>query len=748
MNYPMNFIRNSNEYCTPDKFVPAPYFRRNFQLKDLKIKKATLLICGLGFYEVYINGIDITKGHLAPYRSNLDHYIYYDSYELSDKLVDGKNVIGVLLGNGFQNPLVETWRFSETVWRGAPILSFSLEIEYIDETVQTVISDTDTKTACSPILLNDIHLGEYYDARLEIENWNSIGFDDSKWKNAEIASKPHGQPRLCMVEPIVERGELKPVSITKYENGYIYDFGVNDSGICKLSIIGKMGQKILLQHFEKLVNGKPFLNNIKFKPEQRFQEDEYICSGNGLEVHTPRFTYHGFRYVYVTGINKEQATSKLLTFILMSSNIRQTGCFECSDEMVNKIQDATIRSDISNFYYFPTDCPQREKNGWTADASLSAEQMLINFAPEKSLKEWLVNIYRAIDEQGRVPGIIPNSGWGYDKLNGPAWDNVIVNLPYYIYIYRGDKSVLEDLKNPLMRYLTYLYNLINEDELIEYGLGDWCQTDTITEDAFDTPSIVTNSIMAVDIAEKASYIYSVLEMTEQMEYAQKLGLRIRNALRTKLFNTNNAIALCKTQTAQAMAIYYKIFDTAEIPKAVEKLVELIKNNNGFMKVGVLGGRVIFRVLAENGYSDLAYDMITRPEFPSYANWIKRGATTLWELFTLDDEAKGSLNHHFWGDVSAWFYTYLAGIKLNPEKDSPEKVIISPCFISKLDYVKAECELQCGKLSVKWERKENEIKMKVFAPQDAKITLILNDGYRLIDGCSEKEIVSGEYIIVK
>ena len=744
----MNFIRNSNEYCTPDKFVPAPYFRRNFQLKDLKIKKATLLICGLGFYEVYINGIDITKGHLAPYRSNLDHYIYYDSYELSDKLVEGKNVIGVLLGNGFQNPLVETWRFSETVWRGAPILSFSLEIEYIDETVQTVISDTDTKTACSPIVLNDIHLGEYYDARLEIENWNSIGFDDSDWKNAEIAPKPHGKPRLCTVEPIVERGELKPVSITEYENGYIYDFGVNDAGVCRLSINGNVGQKILLQHFEKLVNGKPFLNNIKFKPEQRFQEDEYICSGNGLEVHTPRFTYHGFRYVYVTGINKEQATSKLLTFILMSSNIRQIGCFECSDEIVNKIQDATIRSDISNFYYFPTDCPQREKNGWTADASLSAEQMLLNFAPEKSLKEWLVNIYRAIDEQGRVPGIIPNSGWGYDKLNGPAWDNVIVNLPYYIYIYRGDKSVLEDLKNPLMRYLTYLYNLINDDDLIEYGLGDWCQTDTKTEDAFDTPSVVTNSIMAVDIAEKASYIYSVLEMTEQMEYAQKLGLRIRNALRTKLYDTNNAIALCKTQTAQAMAIYYKIFDTAEIPKAVEKLVELIKNNNGFMKVGVLGGRVLFRVLAENGYSDLAYDMIVRPEFPSYGNWIKRGATTLWELFTQDDKAKGSLNHHFWGDVSAWFYTYLAGIRINAERTDPNSVILSPCFIDKLDYVSAKHTLPCGELSINWKRENEKIILCVNAPNKVIGKIILNNNYYFDDNKMEKNLVSGNYTILK
>lgn len=742
MKFPMYFIRNSEKYCKPNDFVPAPYFRKSFLIENINIKKATLLICGLGFYEVYINGTDITKGYLAPYRSNHDHYIYFDRYDISDKLIAGKNVLGALLGNGFQNPMVETWRFSETVWRGAPILSFLLEVEYCDGTVQQVISDTETKTADSPILLNDIHLGEYYDARLEIEDWNAINFDDSNWKNSEIAPRPHGSPRLCQVEPIVKRGEIKPVSITECDGGYIYDFGANDAGVCKLSINGEVGQKILLQHFEKLVCGKPFFNNIKFKPEQRFQEDEYICSGKGLETHIPRFTYHGFRYVYVTGINSQQATNDLLTFVVMSSDIKQTGYFECSDVTVNKIQAATVRSDISNFYYFPTDCPQREKNGWTADASLSIEQMLLNFAPENSLKEWLINIYRSIDEQGRVPGIIPNSGWGYDKLNGPAWDSVIVNLPYYIYIYRGDKSVFEDLKAPFMRYLTNLYSLLNEDDLVEYGLGDWCQVDTKTEDAFDTPAVVTNSIMTVDIAEKAAFIYEVLGLNEQKEYAQKLAVRVKNALRAKLCDTDNAIALCQTQTAQAMGIYYNIFSSKEQPEAVENLIKLIKENDGFMKVGVLGGRVIFRVLAENGYADLAYNMITRPEFPSYANWIERGATTLWELFTLDDTAKGSLNHHFWGDVSAWFYTYLAGIRINPNKSNPNNIIISPCFVKKLNFVKAKCELPCGSLTVKWERAEDKIKLTVSAPQEATVKLILNDG-RL-----EKNTASGEYIIVK
>lgn len=748
MNLIDNFIRRTEEYGEISSYIPAPYFRRDFEILNVEsIKSALLYITGLGFYEVHLNGTNITKGYLAPYRSNHDDFVYYDCYDVTNFLCNDKNVLATVLGNGFQNSIANTWDFDKAVWRGAPILSFYLEISYSNGEKQVIISDEETKTADSPILFNDLHYGEYYDARLEIKNWDSIEFDDSNWDNAQKAPNPHGELRLCEVEPIVQRGELKPISIIKCSDGYIYDFGVNDAGVCKLSIKGEKGQKILLQHFEKIVDGKPFLNNIKFTLDQRFQEDEYICSGNGEEVHVPKFTYHGFRYVYVTGITEQQATEELLTFLLLSSDIKVIGSFECSDIVVNKIQDATVRSDISNFYYFPTDCPQREKNGWTADASLSAEQMLWNLAPEKSIKEWLKNIYKAIDDIGRVPGIIPTTGWGYERLNGPAWDGVIVNLPYYIYMYRGDKSILEDLKIPLMRYLTYLYTLLNEDDLVEYGLGDWCQANTVRESAFDTPAVVTNSILTVDIANKATFIYEVLGMKEQQEYALKLAQRVRTSIRNKLYDTNQYIALCKTQTAQAMAIYYNIFKDNEKPKAVENLVELIKENDGFMKVGVLGGRVIFRVLADYGYADLAYDMITRPEFPSYGNWIKRGATTLWELFTLDDTAKGSLNHHFWGDVSAWFYTYLAGIKVNPNFNNVNEVNISPCFVEKLDYVKASHKLPSGELTVEWRRTEKGIILEIRCPESVKGKIILEDGYIFENYMEIENLNNGKYIIL-
>lgn len=298
-----------------------------------------------------------------------------------------------------------------------------------------------------------------------------------------------------------------------------------------------------------------------------------------------------------------------------------------------------------------------------------------------------------------------------------------------------------------MRYLTYLYTLLNEYDLVEYGLGDWCQVNTKNEAAFDTPRVVTNSIMSFDIAQKASFIYGILEMKEQQEYALKLAEKVKEAIRNKLYDVKNAIAICGTQTAQAMAIYYNIFENNEKPIAVENLVKLIKENDEFMKVGVLGGRVIFRVLAEYGYADLAYNMITRPEFPSYGNWIERGATTLWELFTLDDTAKGSLNHHFWGDVSAWFYSYLAGIRINPNLNNVNEVNISPCFVDKLDYVKASHKLPSGEIMVEWKRFENSIMLKIRCPKSVQGKIVLHDNYVFEDKSSIKKLLNGDYNIL-
>lgn len=748
MDFPLNFIKARDKFTTIEEHIPAPLFRRTFTA-DREAASAELIITGLGYYELFVNGKKITKGPLAPYRSNIDDYIYYDSYDIASELSAGKNVIGIMLGNGIRNaPGAYIWDFEKARFRGAPITAFSLTVKYKDGSGETVVSDTETLTAPSPVIFDDLHFGEYYDARLEIPGWNLPDFDDSGWSRAVPAEPPRGEARLCEADPITVRSVIKPVSVTEYKDGsYIYDFGVNTAGLCKLRINGTKGQKVLMRYFETFVDGEPYFRNNRFDPDDRFQEDEYYCSGKGTEEYTPHFTYHGFRYVLVSGITAEQANSELLTYLEMSSDIKKTGDFRCSDGTVNKIQEATVRSDTSNFFYFPTDCPQREKNGWTADASLSAEQVLLNLSPEKSYKEWMRNIYKALNDRGQLPGIIPTGGWGYHWGNGPAWDNVIVYIPYYTYKYCGDRQMLEELAVPLMRYLNYLFTRLDGKGLIAIGLGDWCQVGLI-EDQFKTPLVVTDTILTCDIAEKAAFIYGELGMEAQKRFALSLAERTRDAFRENLIDKASLTVEGGTQTAQAMALFYGMFTEEEKARALDVLVKYIHEADDHFDTGVLGGKVIYRVLAENGYVDLAYKMITRPDYPSYGNWIARGATTLWEAFYPENGRILSLNHHFWGDVSAWFYIYLAGMKINPTCRDTTEVDIKPCFAEALSEVSAYHDMPDGKISVSWNRNGGKITLAIEAAEKLHGKIGLPAGYVFEDGDTEKELKSGNYTVIR
>lgn len=749
MGFPCQFIAATTEINTREKAVPLYYFRKTFYI-DKEVDGATLTVGSLGYYEVHLNGADITKGAMAPYRSNPDHYVYFDRYTVTVK--PGKNVIAFLLGNGLQNSIVpKYWDFEKLPWRSAPAVAFELKLVYQDGTEELLQADPTVKVAPSPIVFNDFHYGEYYDARLELPGWDMPEFDDSGWQPALPVREPRGEYKLCTADPVRVIKEIKPVAVIAWNKGWIYDFGINTAGLCKLQINGKPGQKLVFKHFELMLNGEPYFKSVTFfrAPEDmRFQEDEYTCAG-GKAVHTPRFTYHGFRYVYVTGLEPEQATPDLLTLQVIHSDLKKRGSFCCDHEVANKIQAAAVQSDYTNFHYFPTDCPHREKNGWTADAALSAEQTLLNMEPEKSYKEWLHNIYKAMKPNGQLPGIIPTGGWGYEWGNGPAWDNVILWLPYFTYRYRGDRQILEDAALPIMRYLTYLYTWLDNRDLLEIGLGDWCEADTPSASAFHTPLAVTDSILAMDIAQKAALIYEILEMPEHLAFAKALEDRLKSAIRTHLIDHESAVMQGDTQTGQAMGLFYGLFTDAEKPKAFERLLALIDGYNGRMKVGVLGGRCIFRVLAEHGYADLAFNMITRPDFPSYGNWIAKGATTLWEDFRTEGSGViASNNHHFWGDVSGWFYRYAGGLEINPTGRDITHANIAPCFLQALNQVKAEHWLPAGRLAAEWSRSGEQITLNITVPTGVHGELRLPKGWHFANGTSACPLQNGSWVLTK
>lgn len=725
MRFPETFIAAGDTYATLDHPVPAPYLRRAFHLPS-DVTEATIIVAGLGFYELYVNGKLISKP-LAPYINAPDDIIYFNRYDVASLLSAGENVIGLLLGNGMHNALGGfIWDFDKARWRGAPMAALRLEAVLTHGEPFTLESDELFKTHPSPVIFNDLRIGEIYDARLELPGWNEPGFNEEHWQPARKVHPPRGEYRLCEADPIAVSGGLEPVSVTPFPDGLLFDFGINTAGVCRLTVNGTPGQSITLTHGEELQeDGTLYMTNLIFKPGDNIQRDMYLCKGGEPEIYAPRFTYHGFRYVWVTGVTDTQDFK--LVYLEMHSDLRERGWFECSDSMVNTLQTLTRRSTLANFFYFPTDCPHREKNGWTGDAAISAEHTLLNVSPETSYREWLRNIRKAQNEQGQLPGIVPTGGWGFAWGNGPAWDCVLTYLPYYTYVYRGDKDILRENGTAIFRYVHYLSTQLKNNGLLELGLGDWCPPGRAS-DAYKSPVLFTDSVISMDICNKAAFIFHELGWELPAHFAESLALKLRNAIRAQLMDFNTMTAVGNCQTSQSMALYYGLFEPQEKTQAFTQLLRMINETAQHMDTGILGARVIFHVLSEFGYSDLAHHMITTKTFPSYGNWVARGATSLWEDFQPEGAWISSRNHHFFGDISAWFIKHIAGVQYNPTGRNHTEVKIAPSFIKEMDFANGYHLAPGGKIDIRWKRTGEGVELQVTLPEAYTGEIVLPQGW--------------------
>lgn len=757
-----SFIKANDLMCDYDNHVPAPYFRKEFDL-DFKPDTAEITLCGLGFYELYINGINITKGPLAPYISNPDDICYYDNYDIARLINKGKNVVGILLGNGFRNPFGgDVWDFDKAPHRGAVTVALCIEAdgEYGHFELE---ADESFRTHPSPVLFDDLRMGCRYDARLETDNWNCVDFDDGCWENAKKEKSPRGRKRLCTVEPIAFAGEkeaekiehfdeiayayntsafnAEPIEETVRKDVYLYDFGVNMAGVTKLNIKDSYpGQVITVRHGEHKINGRFAINSTIFQRPRYLeysQTDVYICKG-GEDTFIPRFKYDGFRYAYVEGLTPGQATKSAVTALTMHSDIKERGGFSCSSEVINKLQAMARQADLSNFFYFPNDCPHREKNGWLADIWVSAEHMLINLTVENSLREWLKNLAAAQREDGALPCIVPTGGWGFEWGNGPAWDAACVQIPYYLYKYTGDKSVIEENTTLIMRYLVYISEKRDEKGLVAFGLGDWADPNVDKVGKILAPLVVTDSITVCDVARKAARLFDIAKKANERDYAQKLADEIKGSIRERLVDFNTMTVLGNCQGSQAYALECGIFNNCELKAARKTLVDIIHRDGDINSCGMLGMRYLFHALTKAGESELAYKIITNTENSNcYGYWVKNGETTLCEYFKpMDSEEIGSRNHHFFGDISSWFIQELAGIKPNPGLDDITYFELSPSFADSLDYAKGFYVSKFGRVSAQWERDGKNILYKVSVPEGAHAAVCLPN--------LRKIITNGEY----
>ncbi len=758
------FIRANNKVCDFSEFVNAPYLRKSFNL-DFVPEMAEITICGLGFYELYVNGEEITKGPLAPYISNTDHLCYYDNYNIASLLTPGENVIGVILGNGMRNAYGGfIWDFDKAESRGPVTLALCFEADGEGKSL-AFEADESFKTHPSPILYDDLRMGYCYDSRLEIPDWNKPGFDDSAWDNAISGEAPKGIKKLSIAEPIAKIREIEPVEIEKYdslpfayfgtapdaeprketirENVYVFDFGINTAGVTRLKINGKPGQKITIRHAEHLQGGRFSVNTICFLEDDRpenwkswyinyGQTDVFICKG-GEEIFEPKFKYDGFQYAYVEGLLDEQVTGDTLVCIEMNSAISEKGSFSCSDEALNKLFENCRRSDLANFYYFPTDCPHREKNGWTADIHVSAEHMLINLFAENSLTEWLLSVRLSQTESGTLPGIVPTGDWGY--CHRPCWDSISTYLPYYLYKYTGEKSIISDNAEMMLRYLEFAITLRDENGLIATGLGDWVDPFRhYNDDKCAAPLEVMCTFTIYDIAKKAAFLFEEAELYEYAKKAQEIADDMYKTIRTHLVDTETMTILGNCETSQTLGIAYGIFTPDELPLAKKQLIHIIHAAGDINTCGMFGLRYIFHVLSDMGEAELAYNIITSKARSCYGYWLDNGATTMWESFRpVDDDAVDSRNHHFLGDICSWFIQSLAGIKPNPNADDISYFEISPSFIRQLDFASAHFNSKFGRVSSSWKREGGKIFLDISIPDGVTCDVVMPKGFTLANG---------------
>ena len=696
----IDFIKSGTTFTAEFSYdAPAPMFRRRFKLE--KFNKAEIYVLALGYGYFYINGEKITEDLFTAPVSDYNKTLWYTRYDVTSLLCEGDNCLAAVCGNGFFNESFTTsWDHNKALWRDNPKFILKLVIDGV--TVLT--SDTEwLYTLESPITYNHLRSGEYFDSRLYDPDWNKLDFDDSAWKNAVIdTTPPKGIFRECLCEPIREFEEYKTVRIYRNETAdtYIFDIGQNISGYIRLTIKQSSGDVITIRYAEEINEDKTLNYNhmyLHYKDNSPFQTDKFIC-GDGEFTWSPRFCYHGFRYIEITGLTNPDNAQ--VSGIFVHQAIRPLTGITCSEKRLEKLFEIGQKATLSNLFYMPTDCPTREKLGWANDAQASAEQMLINFDIPRFFKKWLQDIYDAMRDDNALPGIIPTGGWGYDWGNGPVSDGVLFEIPHRLYLYTGDSQSLIDSRPYFKRYIELIKSREDDEGFFEYGLNDWAPPE---------PSNVPLKFICAAIFVK---LLRIAEFAEQLAgnsgvYADDITKRVQNF--KSAYADGKGRCNVDEQTAVAMMITHELYDDLEPLKL--QLAELVEKRDFHHNCGMVGLRHLYNALDICELSDYAYRIITAKGYPSYDNWLEGGATTLWENW----EGNTSHNHHMYSDFMAWIMKTLAGINIDPERPGYAVVKIAPKFISGLDYFRGYRDMPKGRISVNWKRIDGSVHLEIDIP---------------------------------
>jgi alpha-L-rhamnosidase len=703
---------------------PAPYFRTTFELpKAVKTARAYIAVAGL--YELYLNGRKVGNHRLDPMYTRFDRRTLYVTYDVTSYLRPGKNAVGVLLGNGWYNhQSTAVWYFHEAPWRNRPAFCLDLRLTQADGSVTTVSSGLNWKTALSPLVFNSIYTAEHYDARLEQPGWNTADFDDAKWKPVMPRAAPSPHIVAQALQPIRNVEAIPTKAVAKLnDTTYVFDLGRNIAGVSQIRAEGPAGTVLRLKHGERRYpDGHVDQSNIDvhYRPTDKsdpFQTDIFTLGGRGEETFMPRFNYKGFQYVEVTSSRPLALTAASLTGYFMHSDVAPVGQVKSANPTIDKIWWATNNSYLSNLFGYPTDCPQREKNGWTGDAHIASETGLYNFDGITIYEKWLADHRDEQQPNGVLPSIIPSNGWGYEWGNGPDWTSTIAIIPWNIYLFYGDSKLLADCYGNLKRYVEHIEEQ-SPQGLTDWGLGDWVPVKS------KSPVELTSSVYYFTDASILAKAAKLLGHPADYTHYSALAQKIQAAINAKYLNRQTNLYGSGVQTELSVPLYWGVVPEELRAKVAANLARRVAADNYHLDVGLLGTKAILGALSDNGQADVAYRLAAQETYPSWGWWMANGATTLYENWPIDAKSDISMNHIMFGEIGAWLYKGLGGIKPDPAQPGFKHVVLTPHFVAGLDHFEASHDGPYGTIRSAWKRTGATVVYSVTVPPNTTTTLTL------------------------
>jgi len=691
--------------------VPAPMFRKEFEAEGTG--EARLYLAVGGYAEVWMNGRKISDHELEPGPAIYDRHTGYVVCDVSGLLKAGRNTLGIILGNGWYNTnTTDVWHLDKAVWRNYPRVMAELV-----QAGRTVVATGKGWKVCTdgPIRFDSLRIGEIYDARLEAKTalWTENGFDDSGWEDAPVSAGTGGSLYEIKMPPC----RIKAVLPVKEIAPGLFDTLQNMAGRAQITVRGPAGSKITLHYAERLTEDKRHIDareNSQYCEPERFQVEEYTLKGapEGETWHS-RFTYHGFQYIEA----ETEGGAELLCLEAQSihTDFAEIGSLKTGSPLIDRLERCIYWSFINNYVNIPTDCPHREKHGWTGDTQLASETGLWHFDLADCYREWLCTLQDTRRANGQLPGMAPTSGWGYNWGNGPVFDSALWQIPYNVYVFTGNDALLRDQYEAFSKYLDFLRSL-SPDGLVAYGLGDWQhnpQSEAVPAE------FVTTAYYYFDLVRFAE-VARLFGNESDADAAEKRALFVQKAFLRKYIHTDGTIANDK-KTAYGFSLYTGILPQGMRSAAGERLNRLMLETDSRADFGIVGAKCIPRVLADHGYADTAFRVFTQPAKPGYAYWLENGATTLHENW----DSASSLDHIMFGDPSAWMFEYAAGIRPHFSRAGFREIVLEPVFPAELPSIDVSHRSPNGGIRVSWTRNaDGSIACHAEIPQGISGTLIL------------------------